>query len=243
MSLNTLPKSEENAIDEAKAKLIEFIEQSAITNFEGDDIAGLIEEGEHIDWIVSQLKSNRPNIDEAAIAKLLTKLRKLVGPVQTYESSEIGPEGNAEIAKSADPVDMPDLSLPDLAQLDLSQLVDSLPANLELPAGMDMKQLKNLMTSPQGKVMSDFLLFCHEKGVDLNDGSLVDPQIQNLQSEWESTTRDAFDGKTPAEMMANGSGLMPAKIETYRREEPRVGRNDPCPCGSGKKYKKCCGRT
>ena len=25
------------------------------------------------------------------------------------------------------------------------------------------------------------------------------------------------------------------------REEPRVGRNDPCPCGSGKKYKKCCG--
>lgn len=26
------------------------------------------------------------------------------------------------------------------------------------------------------------------------------------------------------------------------RDEPRVGRNDPCPCGSGKKYKKCCGR-
>ncbi|MBS4021325.1 MAG: tetratricopeptide repeat protein [Dethiobacter sp.] len=29
--------------------------------------------------------------------------------------------------------------------------------------------------------------------------------------------------------------------ETYRRPEPKVGRNDPCPCGSGKKYKKCCG--
>ncbi|MBX3738479.1 MAG: YchJ family protein [Candidatus Didemnitutus sp.] len=28
---------------------------------------------------------------------------------------------------------------------------------------------------------------------------------------------------------------------TYRREQPKVGRNDPCPCGSGKKYKKCCG--
>lgn len=28
-----------------------------------------------------------------------------------------------------------------------------------------------------------------------------------------------------------------------RREEPRIGRNDPCPCGSGKKYKKCCGRA
>lgn len=29
---------------------------------------------------------------------------------------------------------------------------------------------------------------------------------------------------------------------TYRREMPKVGRNDPCPCGSGKKYKQCCGK-
>jgi len=27
---------------------------------------------------------------------------------------------------------------------------------------------------------------------------------------------------------------------TFKRENPKVGRNDPCPCGSGKKYKKCC---
>ena len=27
---------------------------------------------------------------------------------------------------------------------------------------------------------------------------------------------------------------------TVRRSTPKVGRNDPCPCGSGKKYKKCC---
>ena len=29
---------------------------------------------------------------------------------------------------------------------------------------------------------------------------------------------------------------------TVQREEPKSGRNDPCPCGSGKKYKQCCGR-
>ena len=28
--------------------------------------------------------------------------------------------------------------------------------------------------------------------------------------------------------------------EPYRRETPKVGRNEPCPCGSGKKFKKCC---
>lgn len=30
-------------------------------------------------------------------------------------------------------------------------------------------------------------------------------------------------------------------VETVKREEPKVGRNDDCPCGSGKKFKKCCG--
>jgi preprotein translocase subunit SecA len=29
--------------------------------------------------------------------------------------------------------------------------------------------------------------------------------------------------------------------EPVRRDLPKVGRNDLCPCGSGKKYKKCCG--
>ena len=29
--------------------------------------------------------------------------------------------------------------------------------------------------------------------------------------------------------------------QTYKRESEKVGRNDPCPCGSGRKYKKCCG--
>jgi hypothetical protein len=29
--------------------------------------------------------------------------------------------------------------------------------------------------------------------------------------------------------------------QPYRRTEPKVGRNEPCPCGSGKKFKKCCG--
>ena len=29
--------------------------------------------------------------------------------------------------------------------------------------------------------------------------------------------------------------------KTIKRSQVKVGRNDPCPCGSGKKYKKCCG--
>lgn len=44
--------------------------------------------------------------------------------------------------------------------------------------------------------------------------------------------------KKHPEVMQGGETV---KVETVRREEPKVGRNDPCSCGSGKKYKKCCG--
>ena len=39
------------------------------------------------------------------------------------------------------------------------------------------------------------------------------------------------------------TGEMPERGKPIVREEPKVGRNDPCPCGSGKKYKKCCGKN
>ena len=57
-------------------------------------------------------------------------------------------------------------------------------------------------------------------------------------------------GLVPAGAGAGGYaepfGAMPlrdAEAGTVRREAPKVGRNDPCPCGSGKKYKKCCGKA
>ena len=33
------------------------------------------------------------------------------------------------------------------------------------------------------------------------------------------------------------------KARQIKRDAPKVGRNDPCPCGSGKKYKKCCAKA
>jgi preprotein translocase subunit SecA len=42
--------------------------------------------------------------------------------------------------------------------------------------------------------------------------------------------------------MSYGRGDGDGKPKTVKRKGEKVGRNDPCPCGSGKKYKKCCGR-
>nr|WP_322975255.1 SEC-C metal-binding domain-containing protein [Aporhodopirellula aestuarii] len=57
-----------------------------------------------------------------------------------------------------------------------------------------------------------------------------------------STAR--LSGDTAAQRAASSSegDREEAKPEPIRKEEPRVGRNAPCPCGSGKKYKSCCMR-
>jgi preprotein translocase subunit SecA len=60
----------------------------------------------------------------------------------------------------------------------------------------------------------------------------------------------AFAGATRSnQVAAMAQAPTPARtggddvVKTVRRDEPKVGRNDPCPCGSGKKYKKCHGQA
>jgi uncharacterized protein YchJ len=42
---------------------------------------------------------------------------------------------------------------------------------------------------------------------------------------------------------ATAAGEEAARTKTVTRDQPKVGRNEPCSCGSGTKYKKCCGAT
>ncbi len=75
---------------------------------------------------------------------------------------------------------------------------------------------------------------------------LNDPTSQNLSAFSGPTRADTPPEATP--FGAPPSSRRPARVggddavpKTVRRDEPKVGRNDPCPCGSGKKYKKCHG--
>ena len=72
---------------------------------------------------------------------------------------------------------------------------------------------------------------------------------RNVVSGRTSAAKEEYKDDTAAQ---GSGGNMPAaapkadktgKQETIRRDMPKVGRNDPCPCGSGKKYKNCCGRN
>ena len=61
-------------------------------------------------------------------------------------------------------------------------------------------------------------------------------QLKQKLSGGEST-----DGSGPASPAAPDGGELKIELPS-RREAPKVGRNEPCPCGSGKKFKSCCGR-
>ena len=66
--------------------------------------------------------------------------------------------------------------------------------------------------------------------------TLVHDQLAILGSGTTTTRSGQGDGGGGAV-----ARVMPSTSEPFKRQEPKVGRNDPCPCGSGKKYKKCCG--
>lgn len=81
-----------------------------------------------------------------------------------------------------------------------------------------------------------------ENIMDIASQEMTDLQIEQLQTLAEAR---AESETTSQETLANVLGSN--DIPTFRFRKPRpvvkdynVHRNDPCPCGSGKKYKKCC---
>jgi preprotein translocase subunit SecA len=85
----------------------------------------------------------------------------------------------------------------------------------------------------------------------LAKGGLVlgQPEVRQVKQERSAlkgtrTNRAADEGERLQRQAAQsaGRGGKRQKVETFQRSEKKVGRNDPCPCGSGKKYKQCHGR-
>jgi preprotein translocase subunit SecA len=68
------------------------------------------------------------------------------------------------------------------------------------------------------------------------------PERESFIHEEYSALEKGPEGPSGKDIPSPMPDMRPAKEETYRRKAPKVGRNDPCPCGSGLKYKKCCGK-
>lgn len=110
------------------------------------------------------------------------------------------------------------------------------PAAAYAQEGFDMFELM------VNSIKEEFVKFCYN----------VTVQTTTVRKNVLGTGEDRKDEYKDDQQSPDGSGMMPAetavperqrKQQTVRRETPKVGRNDPCPCGSGKKYKHCCGRN
>ena len=77
--------------------------------------------------------------------------------------------------------------------------------------------------------------------MDVRNGRIYTPEQQKLMAElltrgggWEAMSKLQGKFDNLKEMAVDPTPIQMA------RKPPRVGRNEPCPCGSGKKFKKCC---
>lgn len=114
------------------------------------------------------------------------------------------------------------------------------------PAAAYAHEGYSMFTDMTSLIKEDFVKFCY--GITTTTSS-------ERQRIFGKTFREGFNDNLINALRNNilNSGIEDTNIqeeieqqkvqqETFRRDTPKVGRNDPCPCGSGKKYKFCCGK-
>lgn len=87
-------------------------------------------------------------------------------------------------------------------------------------------------------LMARELLLPEERGADRHDGYVDDPVEE---TRWWGCWQERSSNSLPFTSTPLLPQLHDPARTTFVRPEPKVGRNEPCPCGSGRKYKKCHG--
>ncbi len=98
--------------------------------------------------------------------------------------------------------------------------------------------------SPEAAEARRRMAEAQQQGMNAQHNEAGNTAAQMAQNTAQRSAQSAFNGDQ-ARRQAVGSAMnqrSQGDNVTVRRTLPKVGRNDPCPCGSGKKYKNCCGR-
>ncbi len=103
-------------------------------------------------------------------------------------------------------------------------LFDELGRNLRTEIAQDLFRFEVVMTATQRPTFEDLL-------------------AQGMRLETQRSLVEDLEEEQPKKVAANQEVARENEKITPIVTGPRIGRNDDCPCGSGKKYKKCCGLT
>jgi len=153
-------------------------------------------------------------------------LKKIVGKKEEEKKAPLIPVQRHAHApeKPAAPAAEKPVPAPKGAPAPVKEKAPSEKTDAELAAELD-KMSPQILAQAKDPQMRALIISIYRKmlvdGVNIND----DKEVKKWM-------------KKHPEVLQGGEAV---KVETVRREEPKVGRNDPCHCGSGKKYKKCHG--
>ena len=98
--------------------------------------------------------------------------------------------------------------------------------------------------SPEAAEQRRRMLEAQQQGMNAQHSEAGNTAAQMAQNTAERSAHSNFNGDQARRQAVNSAMNQRSQGDnvTVRRTMPKVGRNDPCPCGSGKKYKNCCGR-
>jgi hypothetical protein len=207
-------------VQEFLSQLEALCKARSIEKFSAEEMIELLEDGEEVEWILGQVGETT----SSALGQLLQQIATEVSPATAVEDEVEGEDISVAETEVSDASGEEEESF-DPANLDMSELQGM------LPPGVDMSQVQQMLNSPRGALLADFGTFCEERGVEMEmEQGEMSEALQELHEEWLQMPREALEGKKPAEVL-DGGRLFPSKVETFRREAPKVGRNDPCSCG------------
>jgi len=109
----------------------------------------------------------------------------------------------------------------------------------QLDAMDDLKDSIGLQAYAQRKPIAMYRI----EGADMFDAMIDTIKIETVRGVLSVMPRQEIKREAVAKVTSEGSGGdgTVKKKPVVKKSAEKVGRNDPCPCGSGKKYKKCCG--
>ena len=98
--------------------------------------------------------------------------------------------------------------------------------------------------SPEAAEQRRRMAEAQQNGMNAQHSEAGNTAAQMAQNTAERSAHSSFNGDQARRQAVNSAMNQRSQGDnvTVRRTMPKVGRNDPCPCGSGKKYKNCCGR-
>lgn len=109
------------------------------------------------------------------------------------------------------------------------------------PAAAYSKEGFDMFEQMIDEIKEDTVKYCYNVSVQTGtERKAIVPEGKEIKEDY-ADEASPVSGDTVKQGARPGDREM--KQETVRRDQPKVGRNDPCPCGSGKKYKNCCGKN